>query len=313
MKNEINCSVVIPVYNSQKILPLLISELQKVLPGIAQEYEIILVNDGSLDQSWSVIAKLCQTSDKIRGVDLARNFGQHNALLCGIRQASYEIIITMDDDLQHSPSDIPRLIKEIEGGLDLVYATPEHENHSFWRKISSSLVKWALKISVNVPYAEKISAFRAFRTILRDNFSNYNNSYVSIDVLLSWGTRKIGFLEIKHHERRIGKSQYSFQKLLRHAANMLFGFSVLPLRVASVLGFIFTIFGFIILAYVLIRYLIQGGAVPGFSFLASTIAIFSGMILFVLGIVGEYLARIYTNVMTKPQYLVTKSIGGKLV
>ncbi|MCJ7695321.1 MAG: glycosyltransferase family 2 protein [Anaerolineaceae bacterium] len=313
MPHELECSIVIPVFNSALSLRYLIGELDSFLQEFTDNFEIILVNDGSRDNSWEVITEICGDNQRIRAFDLARNFGQHNALLCGIRQANYEVIITMDDDLQHSPSDIPQLIKEIESGLDLVYATPKHENHSLWRKFSSSLVKWALKISVNVPYAEKISAFRAFRTVLRDNFSNYNNSYVSIDVLLSWGTTKIGFLEIEHHQRKIGKSQYSFYKLMRHAANMIFGFSVLPLRVASVLGFIFTIFGFIILAYVLIRYLIQGGAVPGFSFLASTIAIFSGMILFVLGIVGEYLARIYTNVMTKPQYLVTKSIGGKLV
>ena len=301
-------SIIIPVYNSQTSLPLLVEEINKVLSNQDVVYEIILVNDGSRDNSWQVIEKLSHTGQQIRAFDLARNFGQHNALLCGIRQAKFDVIVTMDDDLQHPPSEIIRLVNELKSGKDLVYGTPRRETHSLWRNFSSNFIKWALKVSTRMPYAEKISAFRAFRTELRDNFSNYTNSYISIDVLLSWGTTKIGFVEIEHHERTIGTSQYSFRKLMGHALNMVLGFSVLPLRIASILGFLFTLFGFVILAYVVIRYLVQGGAVPGFSFLASTVAIFSGIILFVLGIIGEYIARLYINMLAKPQYMISRSI-----
>lgn len=304
-------SVIVPVYNSQESLPLLVEEVSQILINHREQFEIILVNDGSRDNSWKIIEDLSSIHPEVRGVNLIRNFGQHNALLCGIRLATYSIIVTMDDDLQHPPSEIYKLVDEIRSGKDLVYASPKKETHSWWRNFSSNLSKWALKVSTHITYAEKISAFRAFQTNLRDNFENFLNPYVSVDVLLSWGATKIGFIEVDHHVRKSGVSQYTFRKLLKHAINMLLGFSVLPLRIASILGFIFTLFGFIVLSYVLIRYFIQGGGVPGFSFLASTIAIFSGIILFVLGIIGEYLARLYINMMSKPQYMISQTTEPK--
>ncbi|MHA1279990.1 MAG: glycosyltransferase family 2 protein [Candidatus Helarchaeota archaeon] len=309
MKSKYNCSIVIPIYNSQKSIPVLIKALTDTLPNTASEYEIILVNDGGKDGSWECIEEISQLYDNIRAFDLARNFGQHNALLCGIRQAKYEIIVTMDDDLQHPPSEIIKLLDELNRGFDVVYGTPNHETHGFFRNLSSKFTKWALKITTQIPYTNKISAFRAFRTSLRKLFANYNNTYVSLDVLLSWGTTKISFVKVKHNKREFGKSQYTFLRLFIHGLNMILGFSLLPLRVASILGFVFTIFGFLILAYVVIRYLVQGGAVPGFSFLASSLAIFSGIILFVLGIMGEYLARMYSSTLTKPPYMINRQIG----
>lgn len=299
-----SCSIIIPIYNSQESLPDLISEINDILPGIVNKFEIVLVNDGSKDQSWQVVNKLCEQYPVIRAFDLMKNYGQHNALLCGIRQAKYDVIVTMDDDLQHPPSEISKLFDKLDNGFDVVYGTPCKQTHGLWRDFSSKLIKWILKVIIHIPYAEGISSFRVFRTTLRESFSSFSNSYVSIDVLLSWGTGKIGFVEVEHHKRKVGASQYSFLKLLKHASNLVLGLSVLPLRLASILGFVFTIFGMGILAYVFLRYLIQGGSVPGFSFLASTIAIFSGIILFVLGIIGEYLARMYLNLMTKPAYTI---------
>jgi len=298
------CSIVIPVYNSQESLPVLVGQLLDEMPLLATDFEIILVNDGSSDQSWQVIEQASKMNQCIRGFDLVHNFGQHNALLCGIRAARKEIVITMDDDLQHPVTEIGKLLDKIDEGWDVVYGTPLEEMHGFWRDISSRLVKWSLKTTLQVSYAEKISAFRAFRTDLRDIFSNYSNTFVSIDVLLSWGTGRIGFVGVKHMERKTGRSQYTFLKLLLHLSNLVLGFSVVPLRVASFLGFFFTFFGFILLAYVLIRYLVNGGVVPGFAFLASAISIFSGIQLFVLGIIGEYLSRMYTNLMVKPPYII---------
>ncbi len=303
------CSIVIPVYNSQASLPALVGQLVAILPSITSDFEIILVNDGSKDQSWQVITQLSEQYPNICALDLARNFGQHNALLCGIRQAKHEVIVTIDDDLQNPPSEIVKLLDKLDSGFDLVYGTPSEGTHGLWRNIASRLMKWALRTTIRVPDAQKFSAFRAFRTALRDSFTNYASTYVSIEVLLSWGTTKIGFIEVDQHKRQVGKSNYSLRRLFRLASNIVFGFSVVPLRIASVLGFIFTLFGFVILAYVLISYLIRGGSVPGFPFLASTIAIFSGIILFVLGIMGEYLARMYTNMMMKPPYTIRTIIG----
>jgi glycosyltransferase involved in cell wall biosynthesis len=306
MNTNQSCSVVIPVYNSQESLPLLIKQLLSILPTITSQYEIILVNDGSQDQSWEVIEEFSKENEFICGIDLSKNFGQHNALLCGIRQAQYETIVTMDDDLQHPPSEIPKLLNLLNDGFDIVYGTPKQERHNLWRNVSSKIAKWSLNVSTNKKYAGKISAFRAFNTKLRGAFKSYSNSYVSIDVLLSWGAQDICFVEVNHKQRQIGQSQYTFYKLLRHAINMVLGFSVIPLRIASILGFIFTIFGFVILLYVFVRYLIEGGSVPGFPFLASMVAIFSGFQMFILGIVGEYLARLFTNIMTKPPYMISQ-------
>ncbi len=303
---EIDCSVVIPVYNSMNSLNILIDELISVLPGITRDFEILLINDGSNDQSWQIIEEICQHHHEVRAINFTRNFGQHNAILCGIRKARYGIIITMDDDLQHPPQAIKSMLTKLNDGYDVVYGTPVDETHGLFRNFSSKLVKWALRTSLHLPYAEKISAFRVFRTNLRHFFDNYHNVYVSIDVLLSWGTTKISFLEIEYRERKIGTSQYTLRKLLTHTLNMVLGFSVVPLRLASILGFIFTFFGFILLFYVVLRYLIQGGSVPGFSFLASTIAVFSGIVLFVLGIIGEYMARMYTNLIARPPYVISE-------
>jgi len=178
-------SVIVPVYNSQESLPLLVEEVSQILINHREQFEIILVNDGSRDNSWKIIEDLSSIHPEVRGVNLVRNFGQHNALLCGIRLATYSIIVTMDDDLQHPPSEIYKLVDEIRSGKDLVYASPKKETHSWWRNFSSNLSKWALKVSTHITYAEKISAFRAFQTNLRDNFENFLNPYVSVDVLLS--------------------------------------------------------------------------------------------------------------------------------
>jgi undecaprenyl-phosphate 4-deoxy-4-formamido-L-arabinose transferase len=156
--------------------------------------------------------------------------------------------------------------------------------------------------------AMKVSAFRIFRTNLRNAFENYDSPNVSIDVLLSWGTNKFGYVYVKHEERKVGKSNYNLLKLLSHAFDMITGFSVLPLRVASVVGIIFTIFGFFVLIYVIGRYIVVGGSIPGFPFLASIIAIFSGAQLFSLGIIGEYIARIHFRSMKKPAYTIKEEV-----
>ena len=239
-----------------------------------------------------------------------RNFGQHNALLCGIRVARHGVIVTIDDDLQTPPDEVPRLLAQLEQGYDVVYGTPEKEAHGFLRNMASRITKLALQSAVGAETARKVSAFRAFRTHLREAFSNYSGPYVSIDVLLTWGTKKFSAIPVRNDPRTIGVSHYTFGKLVAHAMNMMTGFSTVPLQIASITGFVFTFFGFAILLYVMGRYLIQGSPVPGFPFLASVIAIFSGAQLFALGIIGEYLARMHFRMMDRPSYAVRSTTGG---
>jgi len=296
-------SIIVPVYRSALILPTLVKRLEHaLLPTMSME--LILVNDGSPDNSWEVIETLSAAYPWVRGINLMRNYGQHNALLSGIRAAEHEVIVTMDDDLQHPPEEISKLIAKLAEGFDVVYGTPMEEQHGFWRDISSQVTKIALQNSMGHSTARKVSAFRLFRTELRRAFANYQGPYVSIDVLLTWATVRFAAIPVPHHPRFSGVSNYTFRTLVRHAVNMLTGFSVLPLRIASLIGFVFTLFGIGVLIYVIARYIISGGSVPGFPFLASLIAIFSGAQLFALGIIGEYLARMHFRMMGHPTYTI---------
>lgn len=297
-------SVVIPVYNSEDSLAELIDRLARVLEQISNDFEIVLVNDGSRDQSWSKICQLAHSHPWIKGIDLMRNYGQHNALLCGIREAKHEIIITMDDDLQHLPEELPHLLDKLAEGYDVVYGTPTLEQHGVWRNLASQVTKLILKSAMGAETARRISAFRAFRTCVRQAFVSYQGSFVSIDVLLTWGTTRFAAVPVQHASRTMGFSNYTFRKLVRHTLNMMTGFSILPLQLASLIGFAFTAFGLAVLVYVIGVYIVEGSSVAGFPFLASTLAIFSGAQLFALGIMGEYLARMHFRMMDKPTYVV---------
>lgn len=303
-------SVVVPVFNAQATLPELLSRLDGVLRGCAADYEIILVNDGSSDESWRRICEVASKSDRIVGMDLARNFGQHNALLAGIRRARHEVIVTLDDDLQNPPEEIPRLVGELAGtGHDVVYGVAASLGHQRWRNTTSLTTKWALRAFMGAETAQNVTSFRAFRAGVRDAFRDYRGSFVSVDVLLTWGTTRFGSVTVQHSPRRQGSSNYTFWMLLTHAFNMVTGFSTVPLQFASYIGFAFTLFGIAVLAFVIGRYLLVGTSVAGFPFLASIIAIFSGAQLFALGIIGEYLARMHFRVMDKPSYAVRAEVG----
>lgn len=292
------------MYNSADILPELLHQLSQRLPAISSAFEIILVNDGSRDESWEVIRRLATEYPAVRGFTLMRNSGQHNALLCGIRAARYDVIVTMDDDLQHPPEEIPRLLDLLSQGFDVVYGTPAKEEHGILRTLASQMTKLALQKSMGADTARKISAFRVFHTRLREAFTEYRSPFVSIDVLLTWGATRFTSVAVRHDPRKLGESNYTFMKLLTHAFNMMTGFTVIPLQVASFLGFGCAFFGLIVLIYVVGRYMLLGHSVPGFPFLASIIAIFSGAQLLALGIIGEYLARMHFRMMERPTYTI---------
>ncbi len=297
-------SVVVPVYNSATILPHLCSRLQAVCDALGGPYEVLLVDDGSRDGSFERIEELARSRSWVRGVRLMRNYGQHNALLCGIRQARHAVVVTLDDDLQHPPEEIPKLLEKLAQGHDVVYGRPAVERHGLLRDLASRITKFALLETMGVEAARSVSAFRAFRTELRQAFAEYRGQYVSIDVLLSWGAARYASVTVEHDERREGASNYTLKKLVRHALNMLTGFSTFPLQLAGLTGFVFTLFGLGVLVYILVVYLVLGSSVAGFPFLASIIAIFSGAQLFALGILGEYLARMHFRLLDRPSYAV---------
>lgn len=298
------CSIIIPVYNSAEGLPRLVAELEHWLPKLGMDHEVLLVNDGSRDGSWQVIGDLARTRPWLSGINLMRNYGQHNALLCGIRAVRGDVIVTMDDDLQNPPSEIAVMLAKLDEGFDVVYGKPRKERHGVMRDAASRITKLALQSAMGAETARNVSAFRAFRTRLRDAFATYQSPYLSIDVLLTWATTRFAAIEVKHDDRQYGVSQYTMGKLVNHAFNMMTGFSTVPLRLASLLGFVLALFGFLLLVWVVGRLVILGYSVPGFPFLASTIALFSGAQLFALGIFGEYLGRMHLRLMERPPYVV---------
>lgn len=302
-------SVVIPVYRAEQTLIDLYQQLSAAMSEITPVFEIIFVEDEGGDGSWSIIARLARTDHRVRGIRMSRNYGQHNALLCGIRAAKHDIIVTMDDDLQHPVSEIAPMLAALKPEYDVVYGAPQEEQHGFLRDLASRMTKIALASTMGAETARNVSAFRVFRTRLRRGFQEYRSPSVSIDVLLTWTTTRFTAIKVRHAPRFKGVSGYTPGKLIRHAFNLMTGFSTLPLQIASMVGFVFVFFGFSVLAFVLANYMIRGAAVPGFTFLASVIAIFSGAQLFALGIFGEYLARMHFRSMDRPPYLIGETVA----
>jgi len=305
-------SVVVPVYNSEATLAQLVTGLGHVLPGAAPAWEAILVDDGSRDDSGRLVDELASKHPWVHTIHLSRNYGQHNATLCGVRAARYDTIITMDDDLQHPPEIVPLLLAKLREDYDVVYGTPEKEAHGFFRNLASVITKLALQTAMGVETARGVSALRAFRTDLRRAFADYRSPFVSIDVLLTWATTRFASVRVPHVERPSGSSNYTFWMLVRHAINMMTGFSTVPLQLASLVGFSFTFLGVLVLGWVVGRYLVTGSSVAGFPFLASIIAIFAGAQLFALGIIGEYLARMHFRSMERPTYVVRADSAGEI-
>ena len=300
-------SAVIPVHRSEKSLPLLLPRLTAVLDAVASAHEIILVDDGSPDRSWDAIATAAKKDDRVRGIRLMRNFGQHNALLVGIRAARYQIIVTLDDDLQNPPEEIGRLLEQLTDDVDVVYGSPISEKHSLWRSAASRITKFALQEAMGAPAARSVSSFRVFRTDLRRAFERFQSPDISVDVLLTWATSRFAAIGVRQEPRSEGRSNYTFGRLVHHALNMMTGFTSRPLRVASMVGFLFTFFGVVVFVVVVARYFVGGNSVPGFPFLASIIAIFSGVQLLILGIMGEYVARMHFRLMERPTYVVAET------
>jgi len=301
-------SVVIPCFNSEKSLGALVEQLAAVLPGSAERFEVILVDDDSGDGTWDVIHELSSRYPWVVGINLMRNYGQHNATLCGTRKARYAITITMDDDLEHPPSEIPKILKKLAEGHDLVYGVPQSRTKTLYRYLLSWLIRFAIAVATRQRTVRDLSAFRAFRTSLRNAFTDYRSPQVLIDILLAWGTTRIETTTVTFQSRAVGRSNYGFLHMINVALLMWTGYTTLPLRFASLVGFVFVAFGMAVLVYILILYSMYG-TLPGFPFLASTIAIFGGVQLFTLGIIGEYLARMFNRSLDQPVYVVKVVVG----
>jgi undecaprenyl-phosphate 4-deoxy-4-formamido-L-arabinose transferase len=237
------------------------------------------------------------------------NYGQHNALLAGIDRTRYDSIITIDDDLQNPPEEIPKLLDKLGEGFDVVYGKPIKRGHNSWRNLESKILKASLKVVLGAEMGKQSSSFRAFRALMRRGFSNFTDTNLALDVLLSWSAARVTNIPVQHDVRKGGKSGYTSKKLLRLAFNMITGYSTLPLRIASSVGLFTSLFGLVIFFYVVIRRLMQTTYVPGFAFLSAEIALFAGLQLFTIGVIGEYVARLHFRTMGKPPYIIREICG----
>jgi glycosyltransferase involved in cell wall biosynthesis len=299
-----NVSIIIPIYRGEQTIAPLVERLATILPDLAEKYEAILVNDDSPDNSWAVIEQLAARYPWVVGLKLMRNYGQHNATLCGIRTAHYEICVTMDQDLQHPPEELSALLTKLDQGYDVVYGAPRKLPQGVLRNWMTKTMKIILANVMGIPSVRNISAFRAFRTELRQAFVNFQSPNLTLDVLLSWGTTR--FTSVSVNIPSAERSNYNFSTLVKATMLILTGYSTAPLRLASWVGFATTFFGVGVFFYVLYIYF-AFGSLPGFPFLASIISIFGGVQLLILGIIGEYLARIFDRSMDRPAYVISKN------
>jgi glycosyltransferase involved in cell wall biosynthesis len=297
-------SVVVPCYRSAGTLPRLVEELMQVLPDATAAFEILLVVDGSPDDTWEVASQLSNKYPETRAMRLARNYGQHNALIAGVRNARYEVVVTMDDDLQHPADQVPVLLAALTDDLDLVYGVPVEEEHGFFRSLASRLVKSTMASALDVHSARSISAFRAFRTFLRDGFEGLDGPHASVDVALSWSTTRIAEARVRMADRAQGESNYTTSLLMKHALTMLTGYSTKPLRLVGYLGFLCALFGVLLFGLIIYKYAVGATTVAGFTTIASMVALFSGAQMLAIGVLGEYVGRLHSDSMGRPTYVV---------
>lgn len=300
-------SVVVPVFNSAATLERLFDQLQSAMKEAGKSYELVLVDDGSTDESWKQIRQLKELHpDHIAGIKLGRNFGQHNATLCGIRHARGHLIVTLDDDLQTPPSEIGKLIAVHETtDCELVYGIYPRKKHSWFRNLGSKLLKRLFRYLVNG--IRDGSSFRLLTRDLADKLDGHNEHFVFIDQILSWHTDDVEFAEVEHREREEGKSGYSTGKLFRLALNIVFSYTDLPLRAMTWFGFITSILSFCIGGYFIFQKVSVGAAV-GFTALIVSIFFSTSIIVFSLGILGEYIGRIYASRGDRPNYSIKKKL-----
>ena len=298
-------SIVVPVFRSEKTLNELVNRITKSVSN--KSVEIILVDDASGDGTWTTICSIARQNSMVTGIRLGRNSGQHGALLAGVRAAKFQTVVTLDDDLQNPPEEINKLIDALVPGVDVVYGVSTEVKQNYYRRAGSKLVRKFFASTLGFNSAVSMSSFRTFRTVLREGFNTALGPNVSLDALLTWSTTRFTVVEVKHDERKVGDSHYTFRKLVRFMIDMATGYSALPLRLASALGFLTISFGAVLLVYVIGRPIITGERVQGFPMLASTIIIFSGVQIFLLGILGEYIGRMHFRVMNKPTYMVAET------
>lgn len=308
MKKKI--SFVIPCYNSAKTIEGVVEEIRETMENLEQYiYEVVLVNDCSPDETFQVIRKICQSQSHIYGLDLAKNFGQHGALMAGFHQVSGDIIVCLDDDGQTPASEVGKLLQKIEAGDDVVYASYAHKKHSLFRNFGTYMNEKMAEFLLGKPRELFVSSYFAARKFVIEEMMKYENAYPYVIGLVLRTTKRISNVEVDHRERQIGQSGYNFKKLLALWFNGFTAFSTKPLRIATVSGSLFALVGFGYGIYTVIKKFLIPQVPIGFSSLMSALMFIGGMVLLMMGLIGEYIGRMYICMNNAPQFVVREKVA----
>lgn len=303
-------SFVIPCYRSEQTITGVVEEITQTmgqLPGYT--FEIILVNDCSPDDTFQIIRQLCGQYDNLIGINLARNFGQHSAIMAGLHYATGDICVFLDDDGQTPANEVEKLLDAIAAGADVAMASYDHKMHSHFRNWGSKVNECMMHIMLHKPRELFVSSYFAVKRFVADSMLQYSNSYPYLPGLLLRATKNIVNVPVHHREREVGTSGYTLKKLLGLWFNGFTAFSVVPLRAATAVGVASAFVGFIYGIYTIIRKLVDPNILLGFSSIMAAILFIGGMLMIMLGLVGEYIGRIYISLNNSPQYVVREAIG----
>lgn len=303
-------SFVIPCYRSEHTLPHVITEIVEKMKTLPQyEYDVFLVNDCSPDGTFEVIKKLCGEHDNIKGISFAKNFGQHAALMAGLRHSDGDYVVCLDDDGQTPADEVDRLLDKLEEGYDAVYAKYEHKQHSAFRNFGSKVNEMMTRVMLGKPDSLYVSSYFAVKRFVVNDMIRYENSYPYVIGLVLRATGNITNVVVNHREREEGNSGYTLKKLLGLWFNGFTAFSVKPLRIATAIGGVSAVVGFLYGIYTIIKRFVNPAVPMGFSSTMSALVFFGGMIMLMLGLIGEYIGRIYISLNNSPQYVIREKVN----
>lgn len=303
-------SFVIPCYRSAKTIGKVVAEIDETMKRMQDHtYEIVLVNDSSPDDTFEVIRRLCIKRQDICGINLARNFGQHAALMAGFGYARGDVVVCLDDDGQTPADEVGKLLGKIEEGYDVVYAKYTHKQHSGFRNFGSKINELMTRVMLGKPKELYLSSYFAASRFVIEEILRYKNPYPYVIGLVLRTTKKITNVEVSHREREVGVSGYTLGKLLGLWFNGFTAFSIKPLRIATAMGCIMAFSGFLYGIYTVIKKFTNPAVPVGFSAMMAALVFLGGMIMLMLGLIGEYLGRIYISLNNSPQYVIREWIN----
>ncbi len=308
--DDVTYSIVVPVYNSERTLPRLYERLVAVMEGLGEPFEMVFVEDCGTDGSWKILRALAEQDERVWAVQLLRNFGQANATMCGLTHARGRSLITLDDDLQHPPEEIPVLIEALRTNpdLDVVVGIPDEKRHAYWRRVGSDVVNAINSFSLKKPRSLRLSGFRAMRRLVAEQLVERNVPKPALGALLYSTTPRIANVSVRHEAREAGQSGYTLPKILSLTLSNFLAFSDFPLRFMALAGAVGIVISLAVGIRIVVRYLQVGVVVPGWLTLALLLVGISGFNFFAFGLIGEYLLRVLQSVQHTPQYIVRQKV-----